>query len=301
MEYNEIMKITQLQYFVEVVRTNNITKAAKKLYVSQPAISTAIRELEKEFNINLFIRYNNQLTLTDEGHYLYNQAQNFLKLYEKMKDDISSLSKTAEIVKIGVPPMMGSFLVPPMIDEFTKLHPNAEFQLSELGSIANKKAILEKEVALGFTIKQENEEWPEELNYIKIDDTTLLFVANKNNPLSKKELIDIEDIKNAPLVLMKEDSLQSKLIQKAFHDKGIKPNIKLRTNQLYTIQELLNRNNLCGFIFNQLIKDNDNLIGIPLKEPIKLELVITWRKNAVFNEITTEFLNFIIKNYNKID
>ena len=73
------MKIIQLQYFVEVVKTNNISKAAKNLYVSQPAISFAIRELEKEFNTSLLIRYNNQITLTDEGHFLYRQALGLLE------------------------------------------------------------------------------------------------------------------------------------------------------------------------------------------------------------------------------
>ena len=82
MEYNINMKIIQLQYFVEVVKTNNISKAAKNLYVSQPAISSAIRELEKEFNTTLFIRYNNQITLTDEGHYLYRLALDLLENFD---------------------------------------------------------------------------------------------------------------------------------------------------------------------------------------------------------------------------
>ena len=84
------MKIIQLQYFVEVVKTNNISKAAKNLYVSQPAISTAIRELEKEFNTSLFIRYNNQITLTDEGHYLYLLALDLLDNFEKVRSHMYS-------------------------------------------------------------------------------------------------------------------------------------------------------------------------------------------------------------------
>ena len=59
------MTITQLEYFVAAVKTNNISKAAKQLYVSQAAISFAIKELEKEFNTSLFVRYNNQIVLTD--------------------------------------------------------------------------------------------------------------------------------------------------------------------------------------------------------------------------------------------
>ena len=76
------MKVMQLQYFVEVVKCNNISQAAKKLFVSQPAISTAIKELENEFHTSFFIRYNNQLTLTDEGKYFYYKAVELLGLPE---------------------------------------------------------------------------------------------------------------------------------------------------------------------------------------------------------------------------
>ena len=58
------MKIVQLQYFCAVTRLHSITKAAAELYVTQPAISSAIKELEKEFSINLFNRTKNHLTLT---------------------------------------------------------------------------------------------------------------------------------------------------------------------------------------------------------------------------------------------
>ena len=64
------MKLIQLEYFCAVSRYHSITQAAQKLYVTQPAISSAIRELEKEFSINLFTRSKNHLTLTTEGSFL---------------------------------------------------------------------------------------------------------------------------------------------------------------------------------------------------------------------------------------
>lgn len=294
MEYNKNMKITQLEYFVEVVKTNNISKAAKKLYVSQPAISAAIKELEKEFNTTLFIRYNNQLTLTDEGHYLYIKATNLLNAFQKVEEDMHIFVKKSEILKIGVPPMLGTFLLPPIIGEFTKLYPHVEIQLIELGSVANKKAIIDREITLGLTVKGK-EEFPSVLNYHKIVDTTLLFVVNNSHQLAKKDIIGIEDIKDTPLILMKEDCLQSSLVQSAFEEKGLTPNIKIRTNQLYTIKELLTRNNLSAFIFNQLVEHEPTLTGIKLKEPIDLEIVVTWRKDSPLNDITKAFLDFMFE------
>ena len=288
------MTFTQLQYFIEVVKTNNISKAAKKLFVSQPAISSAIKELEKEFKVNLFIRYNNQLTLTDEGHFLYEKAQELIKHYEKFKDDMSVYVKNYEVLKIGVPPMLGTFLLPPIIEQFSKIHPYVEIQIIELGSVANKEAILNRDITLGLTVNRREEAESDVLNVHKVVDTTLLFTVNKDHPLAKKQILDFEDIDQTPLVLMKEDSLQSELVKSAFERAGIKPNIKIRTNQLYTIRELLTRNNLGAFTFNQILEKEDNLIGVPLKEPINLQIVLSWRKDSALNDITRQFIDFMI-------
>ena len=77
------MKIVQLQYFCAVTRLHSITKAAAELYVTQPAISSAIKELEKEFSINLFNRTKNHLTLTKEGEEF---AVKILNKHESLRD-----------------------------------------------------------------------------------------------------------------------------------------------------------------------------------------------------------------------
>lgn len=287
------MTIAQLQYFVTVVKQNNISKAAKKLYISQAAVSFAIKELEKEFNTSLFIRYNNQIVLTDEGHHLYKLALGILENVDSAYEDMKSYVRKASILKIGVPPMLGSFIVPSIVQEFTDKKQNTEVQLVELGSAANQKAILDRELSCGFTIKYKDNISPE-LDYIHVDTTSLYFVINESNPLSKKSVIAISEIKNTPLILMKEDCLQSTLIQSEFEKNGLVPNIKIRTNQLYTIKELLLGNKLGAFLFTQVCKNNsDNIVAIPLKEPLDFEIVLAWRKSSSLNDATKEFIEFI--------
>ena len=292
------MKIIQLQYFVEVVKTNNISKAAKNLYVSQPAISSAIRELEKEFNTTLFIRYNNQITLTDEGHYLYRLSLDLLENFDKVQNDFLSYLKKPEVLKVGIPPMLGTFVLPPILNEYSKRNPNVEIQLMELGSAANKQALIDRDINLGLTVISKDEVVNENITYTKLIDTTLLFTVNKNHPLAKKKVVSIKDLKGIPIILMKEDCLQSYLVQKEFEKYGVTPNIKIKTNQLYTIKELIKNNNLGAFIFNQVIDNDPSIIGIPLEEPVDLEIVIASRKDSHLNNVAKGFLNFIIDSQN---
>ena len=293
MEYHFSMTITQLIYFTTVVKTNNISKAAKQLYVSQAAVSFSIKELEKEFNTTLFVRYNNQIVLTDEGHHLYKLAINLLQDYDNTVEDMKGYIKKSSVLKIGVPPMLGSFIVPSIIQEFAVANPNVEVQLMELGSVANQKAIIDRELSCGFTIKYKDN-IDNSLDYIKVDSTSLFFAINKNSPLSKKKTISINDIKNTPLILMKEDSLQSTLIQSEFAKHNLTPNIKIRTNQLYTIRELLLGNNIGAFLFTQVFKDDTGSIAsIPLKDPLDFDIILAWGKNTTLNETTKSFLRFV--------
>lgn len=292
------MKIIQLQYFAEVVKTNNISKAAKNLYVSQPAISAAIRELEKEFNTSLFIRYNNQITLTDEGHYLYRLTMGLLDNYEKVKSDMFAFLKQFEILKIGIPPMLGTFILPSIINAYTKQNPNVEIQLLELGSKANRQALIDREINMGLTVKSKDEELPEPLTYIKLMDTTLLFSINSNHQLAKKEVITINELKDFPLILMKSDCLQPTLVENAFAQQNLFPNVKIKTNQLYTIKELIKNNNLGAFLFNQVIENEKEITGIKLSTPIDLEIVLAYRKDVKLNNISIDFINCIIESIN---
>jgi DNA-binding transcriptional LysR family regulator len=292
------MKIIQLQYFAEVVKTNNISKAAKNLYVSQPAISAAIRELEKEFNTSLFIRYNNQITLTDEGHYLYRLAMGLLDNYEKVKSDMFAFLKQFEILKIGIPPMLGTFILPSIINAYTKQNPNVEIQLLELGSKANRQALIDREINMGLTVKSKDEELPEPLTYTKLMDTTLLFSINSNHQLAKKEVITINELKDFPLILMKSDCLQPTLVENAFAQQNLIPNVKIKTNQLYTIKELIKNNNLGAFLFNQVIENEKEITGIKLSTPIDLEIVLAYRKDVKLNNISKDFIDCIIESIN---
>ena len=95
---------------------------------------------------------------------------------------------------------------------------------------------------------------------------------------------------------MKEDCLQSSLIQNVFKEKGLSPNVKIRTNQLYTIKELLSANNLGAFLFTQVFKyDSEDIQIIPLVEPLDFEIILAWKKNTQLSDVILNFINYVKK------
>ena len=102
------MKLNQLEYFCAVCRYHSITRAAEELYVTQPTISVAIRELENELKLRLFHHEKNRISLTKEGEAFYRRAEALLKETRAVVTEFSSLGEQEMPIRIGIPPLMFS-------------------------------------------------------------------------------------------------------------------------------------------------------------------------------------------------
>lgn len=103
------MKRVQLEYFVRIVEEKSFTKAAEKLFISQPALSKSIRSLEKELDVTLFKRDPRELSLTDEGETVYRFALDVLDYWQVRTAELMSLlGKVKGTLRFGLPPSVGS-------------------------------------------------------------------------------------------------------------------------------------------------------------------------------------------------
>ena len=92
------MQLHQLKYFVAVVKTGSITKAAEQCFISQPSISQQLAKLEESIGRKLFSRVKGKLILTDPGHIFYEQACNILKTW-RMQNVESAILTAAAVVR----------------------------------------------------------------------------------------------------------------------------------------------------------------------------------------------------------
>ena len=152
MVYYLNMTMDQLIYFIACAETNSFTKTSKLYFVSQPAISTAIKNLEKELGCELFIRNNNELTLTDAGKYLYRIARPIVSLFKNINSQMEDYLMTNSTIKIGIPPMLGGFIFAPIFQAFTQKYPNVFLRMTELASHANQKAVINDEIDVALTV-----------------------------------------------------------------------------------------------------------------------------------------------------
>lgn len=289
------MSIEQLIYFTKVCENKSFTKTSKELFISQPAITTAIKNLEKEFKTELITMNGKNLEITPSGERLYSLAIPIITLYNNLENQMHDFVYKSTTIKIGIPPMLGTFIFAPLFDEFLIKYPNVNLKLYELASHANKTALLEGEIDIALTVIYNNE-IEDNLDFIKIGQADLVFAVNKNHPFATKKEISIKELGNTSLILFKEDSLQYQVITKLFNKANVTPIIKLKSEQLSTIKELLSYGTIGAFLFKQVIKENDDIIGIPLEGNLSFDIVLATRKNSKFNKLALDLLK-LIKDY----
>lgn len=126
------MELKQLNYFVTVVQEGNISKAAKKLHISQPPLSTQLKNLESEMNCSLFDRGSRQIRLTMPGEILYERALTMLELSRITTREITdSQHITKGTLRLGVISSVGSTLLNEWLIPFHQSYPDIRFEIFE--------------------------------------------------------------------------------------------------------------------------------------------------------------------------
>jgi len=265
------MTLLQLKYFVSVCDHGSLSLASKFLYVTQPALSSAITHLEKEYNLKLFERKNNAMVLTVEGSFFYEKARIILETIDIFEKDL--------------------------YEKYMLDHVDAKFEIWEEGSLSIRNKIQNKALDLGFSILNDSENEPYQREVIL--ETELLFCVSKKNHLSQSALLTIDDIKNEPIILMREGFFQSRLIKGMYHEVGVTPNIVLVSSQILVIRNFVKMNVGGAFLIKELIDpDDDDLVGIPFDDELKLKIGLIWRKDVELHAGAIEFVNYLKKHAN---
>lgn len=287
------MKLSQLRYFVAVCRFNNISKAAESLYVSQPAISSSIKELEAEFGLNLFHRKNNKLLLTMEGEFLKAKAELILASVDKLSNQMKDLGHNKNYIRIGIPPMIGTFLFPTIYREFKEQYPAIEIELVESGSLATIEEVEDDQVDLAIAVIDSSVK--DRLNIVPILETELYYFVGRRHHLAACREVTFEMLRDEQLILMKTDSYQNAVIKSEFADRNITPKIIFYSSQLYTIKEFLKVGQAGAFLFKDVAPTSESIVGIPLKNPLKVSIGLAYKKNSQLYTDAACFVRFIKK------
>ncbi len=194
------MDLRTLTYFVVIAEELNITKAAKILNMSQPPLSNQMKGLEEELGTKLFIRGKRQLTLTEEGKYLYQKSKDILGLVDKTTTEIRDMNNALTgTISIGLVEGMAPDIAAQWISDYMRQYPSVHFRVVD----GNSDDLIEKMRAGLISLAVVTAPIDANLlNSIKVGEEKLGLFMNKDHPLaSTQKNITIHDIRNEPLIV----------------------------------------------------------------------------------------------------
>ena len=193
------LNLNNLKYFYEIVNTGNITKASNNLFLSQPALTKALKQLEKELNTRLLIRSKKGIVPTPEGEILYEYAKNIFQNLDKV---VKTINQPQEVNHIYVGATTTNFLEPllPSLKKFQNKYPNIKIHITlEEINVLEKYRNLNK---LDILIKTDYEQI-DNFKKIKSFEINDCFVASKKKfPELENKTISINKLLQYPFVLL---------------------------------------------------------------------------------------------------
>jgi len=210
-----------MKIFVTVCRCNSVTAAAEKLFIAQPSVSLAIRELEDYYGIKLFDRISRKLYITEAGRQFLDYAIHIVSLFDDMEKEIRNWD-TMGTLRIGSSITIGNYLLPRYIKLFNEKHPLIKVHVTIENSVDIEKRVMANDIDFGLI---EGITHNPQIEGEKFMDDELVLICGNNHLLSHTEQIGITDLPDHDFILREKGSGGRELFESTMliHDIEIKP------------------------------------------------------------------------------
>jgi Transcriptional regulator len=300
-----------LYYIDAILKYSNYGKAAKSLYISQPYLTQVIKRIESQLNCELISRNKLPYRLTEQGKIYYQYLTSIENNYAKLLREISAVSDIDnKVIKIGVLPSLGTYLLPLFLPKFLDMHPNCRIELSE--TLPEKNEKLTQNGELDFWIGQNSRNISPNLNAINWGRHRYLAIIPRCSDLYQKDVsiipegtIDINKLLCQKLVLTSKGSAIRKQIDQLLSLYKVEPKIIIESNEINTVHKLAMNNIGLTFIPESIdVKEcpsEYNIYQIPIDE-LNLDYFIAYNNERKLTSIDKDLIDaFLIHGQNNFN
>jgi DNA-binding transcriptional LysR family regulator len=234
------MNLHHLKVFLAIAQTGSISAGAARLFISQPAVTREIRELEARLRLPLFDRQSRGVTLTAAGQRLLPYAERIFALEQAAERDLQAFANLdCGELHLGASATLGSYLLPALIADFHQQHPELHMSLQIDNTAACLQQLERNTITLAFI---EGPFDPEQVNHRHLGTDALLPVASPRHPLARQTTVSPEELASAALLIREHGSGTRASLEQAYQALGLTPRIAMALGN----SEALKRSLLAG-------------------------------------------------------
>lgn len=283
------MELLQLQYFEMIARYENISRAAEKLHVSQPSLSSSLLRLERELGYPLFDRNGRKIILNDYGRY-------FLKNVHQIMDLIaaSRLPDNSEVLsgKIAVAFQNHNDAILKKLRAFHNLNPQIHMYIYQ-STLSESFAIR----SFDFIVSNSERSFPYPMDSLVLSRRGWYVVVPANSHFAQNGHISLDELRHKDFCFLQDSQGNMEDSYRICLDNKFIPRSIITTNSPYYKMELISRTGLFGFIptgWHESYQKLDNIKLIPLEGyEHYTDIRLFWKENALLSEAAAAFLEFV--------
>ena len=242
----------EIQYLLTICQEKSITGAARKLYISQPALSKMITKLEEEIDAPLFIRESGGVYLTNEGKIYIDGCLKVKGIYDSVRSEIADLQDDKKgKITLGISSRTSSFILPPVLEAFKQAYPLVELSLVEENIAELEQLAITGQVDLALTYYNTNPNL--EYRFLAKDPVYLVappFFYQSHTDWRfgfQNSLLKPEELEGKPMILFKKGKGMREVADMFFSQNAVAPKIILETNSILLAYNLVQEDK--GFTF----------------------------------------------------
>lgn len=295
----------RLMVFKTVAEELSFTKASKRLFVSQPAVTKHVNELEKHFGTALFNRHGNSISLTREGKICLQYAEQILGLYKKLEGEFAEPAGILpEKIHLAASTTIAQYILPSLLARFTELHPETSITLTNQNSEMIETLVLERKCELGMVEGNTNNPL---LHYQAFVKDEIVLTCHSGNTAITTPTIAPEKLFSLPLVLREQGSGTRVVLENALKSKGVEMkrcNISMELGSTESIKNYLMASESFAFlsihsIARELKNNSLKVVDIEGLEILRAFQFVSLHGN--YNPTSEWLKNFFLNHYNRME
>jgi len=292
-----MINFNQLRVFYQAAKCLNFTVAAKKLYITQPAVTVQVKFFEAYCNLKLFNRRGRRIYLTDEGNTLYEYAKRVFEYEKEIEDAIEDLKELKRgVLRLGTTKTYARYFMPSMIAAFHEKYPHIKIHLDEGSSLDMGHSLLEFKNELVVVAKVEDNP---DIFFSPFSREELVLIVGPSHPLAKNKAIDFMEIAEEPVIMKEVGSGTRKLVNGLFAQNNSSPDVLMETSNTEFIKQLVQRGEGVSFLVREAVASELKekiLVTAPIKgKKIFLDVSIACLKNRHLSPPAMAFLDILKK------
>jgi DNA-binding transcriptional LysR family regulator len=288
------MDLRTLQAFVEVVRTGGFSRAGAALHLAQPTVSKAVKSLEEDLGHPLLVREGRRVRLTDAGRVAFDRARAVLSSVRALEDEVAEVGAVRRgHLRLGIPPMVGAAVFPPVLGEFRAAYPGVTLELREVGAVSVEALVHAGEVEAGASLLPTDAEAFEAVPLLR---DVLRAVVHPRSPLARRRKVELRELAGLPFVLYREDFALHGRILDACRREGFTPRIASESSQWDFMANMvaadvgvaLLPSTMCRRIAGAHVK------VLPLVRPeLRWDIALVWRRGRYLPPAARAFVEVV--------